>query len=170
MKIFAENFDKIYLEYFARLFRFAREYLFSDEEAKNLVQDIFLSIWEKREILDVQGNISTYLLVLTKNKCIDYLRHKKVRIRYKEEIARNIASLKELNKAFENEQEIESIIQRAVNTLPPKCKEIFLLSRLNGKKYHEIASILDISINTVESQMSIALKKMREELKFLAEN
>lgn len=159
------NFDRIYLSYFYRMHRFAKEYVLSDEDAENIVQDVFMMLWEKRDVLNVQISLTAYLFSLVKNKCLDYLRHKIVADEYKQELGIKLASLEDMNRAFGSDEEIEHFISEAVNKLPERCREIFIKSRVEGKKYREIADELQISVNTVENQMAIALKKLRVELK-----
>lgn len=160
-----DNFDKIYVSYFTRLHRFAKEYVMSDEDAENIVQDVFMMLWEKRRVLNVQISLTAYLFSLVKNKCIDYLRRKVIAEEYKQELNMKLSSLEEISRAFASDEDIEKFIQNAINKLPKRCREIFIMSRIEGKKYQEIADELNISVNTVENQMSIALKKLRVELK-----
>lgn len=70
------DFEQIYLSYFSKMKRFAREYVLSDEDAENIVQDVFLDFWEKKELLPLPINILAYLFTSIKNRCIDFLRHK----------------------------------------------------------------------------------------------
>lgn len=160
-----DNFDKIYLAYFFRLHRFAKEYVRSDEDAENIVQDIFVLVWEKRHLLNIQISLTAYLFSLVKNKCIDYLRKKIVSDDYNKELRIKLNSLEEFNMAFADEAHIESFINQALDTLPPRCREIFIKSRIEGKKYKEIADEMNISVHTVDTQIRIALKKLRTELK-----
>lgn len=160
-----DNFDQVYLTYYYRLHRFAKEYVLFDEEAENIVQDVFLMLWEKRLVLNIQVSMSAYLFSLVKNKCIDHLRRKIVVDEFKQELTFKLASLEELNHAFTSDEQIDTFVQKAIDTLPERCREIFVKSRVEGKKYSEIAEELNISVNTVENQMSIALKKLRIELK-----
>jgi RNA polymerase sigma-70 factor (ECF subfamily) len=137
----------------------------SSEDAENIVQDVFMMLWEKREVLNVQVSLTAYLFSLVKNKCIDHLRRKLVAEEYKQELHIKLLSLEEINHAFASDEDIERFLQDAINKLPGRCREIFIMSRIEGKKYQEIADELGISINTVENQMSIALRKLRVELK-----
>ncbi|EEC96930.1 sigma-70, region 4, partial [Parabacteroides johnsonii DSM 18315] len=95
----------------------------------------------------------------------DYLRHKVVAEEYKQELTFKLLALEQLNYTFTSEEDIEKVIANAIDKLPERCREIFLKSRIEGMKYREIADELDISMNTVENQMSIALRKLRIELK-----
>lgn len=168
-----ENFDKIYVNYFSRMFHFAKEYVLFDEDAENVVQDVFVILWEKRAVLNVKVSLTTYLFTLVKNRCLDLLRHKmiaeeysrEIQEEYNEELQMKLYSLEVFSETFPSQSDVEAIIRKAITHLPDKCKTIFLKSRMEGKKYKEIAEELHISVNTVEGQMSIALKKLRAELK-----
>lgn len=164
-KSLSKNFDEIYIIYFSRMKRFAKEYVLSDEDAENIVQDVFMVLWEKRDILEIRVDLVPYLFVLVKNKCLDYLRHKVVHNEYKQEIIMKLFSLEQMNYSFTSDEEIERIIVDAINKLPDRCRNIFIKSRIEGKKYRQIAEELNLSVNTVENQMSLALKKLRVELK-----
>ena len=168
-----ENFDSIYINNFSRLFLFAKEYVLFDEEAENIVQDIFLMLWEKREALRVDVSLTAYLFTLVKNKCIDFLRHQmveqmyseNVKHEYNEELNVKLFALESFDHNFSSEEDIEILLRNAIDKLPERCRLIFIKSRIEGKKYKEIAEELNLSVNTVEGQISIALKKLREELK-----
>lgn len=159
------TFDKVYLTYYSRMRRFAKEYVLFDEDAENIVQDVFLLLWEKREVLDIQLSMSSWLFSLVKNKSLDYLRHKTVEEEYKQEFMIKVYSLDSMNYTFSSDEDLEQVLVAAINKLPERCREIFLKSRMEGKKYREIAEEMNLSVNTIESQMSIALKKLRCELK-----
>ena len=168
-----ENFDSIYINNFSRLFLFAKEYVLFDEEAENIVQDIFLMLWEKKDILRVDVSLTAYLFTLVKNKCIDFLRHRMVeqiyseniQQEYNEELNVKLFALESFDHNFSSEEQIEILLRNAIDKLPERCRLIFIKSRIEGKKYKEIAEELNLSVNTVEGQISIALKKLREELK-----
>ncbi len=159
------NFDKIYVAYFSRMHRFAKEYVVSEADAENIVQDVFMLLWEKRDVLDIKVSLVAYLFSLVKNKSLDYLRHQAVAEDFNQELQAKLSALEMLNNAFSSDEDVEQIISKAINTLPDRCREIFIKSRVEGKKNREIAEEMGISVNTVENQMGIALKKLRIELK-----
>jgi RNA polymerase sigma-70 factor (ECF subfamily) len=159
------NFDAIYVTYYPRMIRFAGEYVLRKEDAENIVQDIFVLLWEKRDVLDIKVSLVPYLFTLVKNKCLDFLRHKLIEEEFAKEYEAKQVALEQLNYAFSSDEDIEEILTAAINSLPERCREIFIKSRVEGKKYREIADELDISVNTVETQMSVALKKLRLSLK-----
>ena len=165
LKDVRNNFDKIYVLYYSRMFRFAKEYVLFDEDAENIVQDVFLLLWEKREVLDIQISLVSYLFAMVKNKYLDYLRHKVIADEYKQELSAKLTALELLNYSFASDEEIEQILMTAINKLPERCRQVFLKSRIEGKKNREIANELNLTVSTVENQMTIALRKLRVELK-----
>lgn len=168
------SFSDLYLIYYPKLVRFAKEYVVLEEDAENITQDVFTDLWEKRELMNRIENMNAYLFRLVRNKCLDYLKHKVFEQRYAEkmqasfEIEMNL-KLQSLDRFDVSElserNEMEKRIREAINSLPKKCRDIFLLSRMEGLKYREISERLGISVNTVECQMGIALKKLRVKLK-----
>ena len=163
------DFEKIYKLYYPKLFGFARNYIPADEDAENIVQDVFLTLWEKRSEFEISYTLTSWLFTLIKNKCLNFLRHKLIEEEYKiqmqEELSFKLYSLESLDYSFQSEKELEERIRQAVDSLPERCREIFVKSRIVGKKYKEISDELGISINTVENQMVTALKKLRILLK-----
>lgn len=167
------DYSKIYEVYCPKLVRFSQTYVLSLQEAENIVQDIFLYLWEHPELIRSMKNRNAFLFTMVKNRCIDYLReqtlHKNQRHSLSElqekELQLKLYALQQVDENKFSETEIEDIIQNAINSLPNKCREIFVLSRLEGLQYKDIAKQLDISVNTVENQIAIALKKLRVKLK-----
>lgn len=167
------NFEDIYLNYFSKMKHFAKEYVLSDEDAENIVQDVFLELWEKKEILSLQINIIAYLFTAIKNRCIDLLRRRllaketadKLQEEHQLTLRLKFDSLEAFDNNLFNENDIEQIITRAIDALPDKCREIFIKSKIEGMKQKDIAVEMNISINTIETQMGIAYKKLKIELK-----
>jgi len=169
------NFSEVYLHYYPKLVWFAKEFVMPEEDAENIVQDVFADLWERRESMERIENMNAYLFRLVRNKCLDYLKHKVLEQRYAEKLQASFqvelnAKLQSLDRfwaGFElsERNEAEKTVMVAVNSLPKRCREIFWLSRMEGLKYREISDRLDISVNTVEIQMGIALKKLRIKLK-----
>ena len=167
------RFEDIYLSYFSKMKYFAKEYVISEEDAENIVQDVFVELWENKEMLNMHMNLIAYLFTTIKNKCLNHLRHKlvvqetasKLQEEYTISIRMNLDSLEAFDNNLFSDQDIEKIISRALDTLSEKCRTIFIMSKIEGKKQKEIAQELNISINTIETQMGIAYKKLRIELK-----
>ena len=167
------RFEDIYLSYFSKMKYFAKEYVISEEDAENIVQDVFVELWENKEMLNMHMNLIAYLFTTIKNKCLNHLRHKlvvqetasKLQEEYTISLLMNLYSLEAFDNNLFSDQDIEKIISRALDTLSEKCRTIFIMSKIEGKKQKEIAQELNISINTIETQMGIAYKKLRIELK-----
>lgn len=167
------EFSKVYSIYFPKLVRFAREFVLSTEDAENIIQDIFIYLWERQEILSTLSNLNAFLFVLVKNRCIDFIRQQKMIERKREEfdavldkeLQLKMYALQQFDENALSTDDVENIINKAVDSLPEKCREVFILSRMEGLKYREIAERLNISTKTVENQMITALKKLRVELK-----
>ena len=167
------RFEDIYLSYFSKMKYFAKEYVISEEDAENIVQDVFVELWENKKMLNMHMNLIAYLFTTIKNKCLNHLRHKlvvqetasKLQEEYTISLRMNLDSLKAFDNNLFSDQDIEKIISRALDTLSEKCRTIFIMSKIEGKKQKEIAQELNISINTIETQMGIAYKKLRIELK-----
>jgi len=168
-----DKFEKLYLSYFSKMKHFAKEYVIADEDAENLVQDVFTELWERKELLDMPVNLLAYLFTSIKNKSLNYLRHKSVEQQtmtlmqeeYNLTLNMNLNALEEFDDKIFAEDSIEKIINHALDSLSERCRQIFIMNKLQGKKQKQIAEELNISINTVETQMKVAYKKLREELK-----
>lgn len=169
-KILSDHFEEIYVSWFSRMKYFALEYVVSEEDAENIVQDVFTELWERKEILAYDVNLVALLFTSIKNRCIDLLRHRieavnLIQEEYQATLRMKLASLELFDQSLLSEQDIERIITEVVDSLPEKCREIFIKSKIEGKKQKDIAAELNISLKTVENQMAIAYKKIKSELK-----
>jgi RNA polymerase sigma-70 factor, ECF subfamily len=145
-------------EYFEGLRRYACTLLRDEDEAKDAVQSIFLKLWEKADEIDNNQSVKSYLYTSVYNHCLNIKRHQKVKDRH-------AASGKEPTYTMEDslsQKEDRRRILAFLESLPPRCRKIFVMSRLDEKKYAEIASELGISVKTVEAQMGKALKRIHE--------
>lgn len=132
---------------------------------EDLAQELFIRFWNKIDTIEIEGEIPPYLRRMAINEALGYLRKTKNK---KTEEIQPYHQHKEAAADVESGYlygELEDQIKTAMNTLPPRCREVFRLSRMEGKSYKEIASGLDISVKTVENQMGKALKILREKLK-----
>ena len=155
-------FSKIYRIYFPKLVRFSREYVVSTEDAENIVQDIFMYLWEHRDMLESLTNPNAFLFTLTKNRCIDFYRHK-VRTESKKEsldalsereLKLKMEALQQFDENMFTVDDIDALLNKAIAHLPEKCRQVFILSRMEGMKHEEIATQLNISVNTVQNHES----------------
>lgn len=161
-----EAFEKIFRAYYKRLHGFAYSYVMQKEAAEDVVQTVFLNIWVQRESWDPPGRVKSYLFSAVRNKALNILRHQKVVDESESDVVEIFKDLKKQKHSDEdyNLKELQAEIHKGIEALPPRCRQIFILNRRSGLTYHEIAEFLDISINTVNTQMGRALKSLREYL------
>ena len=131
------------------------------DAAKNLVHEVFIQVWEKFDSLPEDTHYKSYCYTAVRNKCLNYIRDKKKFVAI-ENVAEH--QLTEINSTLET-SELEQKIEAAIASLPEKCRMVFEMNRIEGLKYAEIAEKMNISIKTVEAQMSKALGVMREHLR-----
>ncbi len=158
-----QSFEKLFRFYYAPLCHFSRKYITDPDECEEIVQGFFLKIWEKRSALDITVSVKNYLFSSVRNRCLNYIKHQKIRQGYKTEVlSKNDSQLNPDNYLLE--VDLQNKIREGIDSLPPRRREIFMLSREEGLKYREIADKLGISIKTVETQMGQAMKDLREKL------
>ena len=157
-----EAFDVLFFKYSNRLFWFVYKYLQSKEEAEEIVQDVFLKIWNQRKGLDSGRSFNSYIFTIAKNHIFNELRKK---VSEKKYLDFQINTNKGTHSPVEKElsfREIIKISNDAIDRLPPRRKLVYQLSRDKGMSYQEIANHLGISVKTVESHMSLALRFLKE--------
>jgi RNA polymerase sigma-70 factor, ECF subfamily len=153
--------------YFPRLNDFARNVVNDDGISQDIVQEVFVKVWEKKAEIE-SLNIEGFLFRLVRNRCIDYIKHLKVvnnRLQ-KIHIASKYEELYRIDFVGNEpyiliEQELKMKIERTIQDLPDRCREVFMLSRMNGLKNKEIAEKLDINIKNVERHLNRALQSFR---------
>ena len=155
------GFEMLFRSQFSGLCFFAQKYVKDIDTAKEIVQDAFLSLWEKRDTIDMDRQVKSYLTMIIHNKCTNYLRDNR-------KFDTNILGIENLLDVpvYESSDtlitgELKAKIDEAIGELPEKCREIFVMNRYENLKYQEIADKLQISVKTVETQMSRALQHMR---------
>lgn len=131
--------------------------------AEDAVQDVFVNMWQKKDHVDTEKEVRSYLFSATRNKCIELLRRQKLDRDMRLENERRIEMSASMNMEEESEKYmLKERLYCSIRQLPPKCQQVFTMSKINGLTYTEIAEQLDISPKTVESQMGKALKLLRE--------
>jgi len=154
-------FNNLFDSYYTRLCFFCSRYLADMDLSRSLVQQVFVDLWLKSDRLSVEHSIKSYLFQSVKNRAIDQLRKNKNNIQIDD------ATTKMAKIPFHDiieESEFCDRVYKSINLLPEKCREIFIMSRFDKLKYVEIAQKLNISVKTVEMQIGIALKKLRDDL------
>ena len=156
-------FDAIFRTWYGPLVGTAERMLRDRAVAEELVQDVMLELWRRRETLSSEGSAQAYLFQATRNRVLNHLRHLKIEQRSEPELRGGSPASPSADSALAHE-ELNVAVQRAVQALPDRCREVFELSRVHGLKYAEIAKTLGISVKTVEAQMGKALRTLRERL------
>ena len=156
-------FEQLFRLYYQALCVFASRVLQNDDEAEELVQGFFVKFWEKRAQFHIETSLKSYLFRSVKNLCLNKIKHEKI----KKQHANLVISEAEEYEYRDNFMEpgLQKDIEKSIAELPEKRQEIFRLSREEGLKYREIADRLNISVKTVEVQMGLAIKTLREKLK-----
>jgi len=162
------NLEKLFREFQPMLVGFAYKYVKNSEDAKGIVQEVFVSVWKNRGHLEMTSKLKSYLFTATKNKALNFLDKRKVYTvsmdANAEEDRPNI-QVKDDNSIASEEMELaelQAVIKSEIEKLPPKCQRIFVLSREEQLSYKEIAAKLEVSTKTVENQIGIALKRIRK--------
>jgi RNA polymerase sigma-70 factor, ECF subfamily len=156
-----QSYEKLFRELFKPLCGFSMKYVGDLDEARNLVHEVFITVWEKYDTLPPDTNFRSYLFTSVRNRSLNYLRDKKKHIALDHVVENTFSESDTTLEASELEKEIET----AIHSLPEKCRQIFEMNRVEGLKYAEIADKLGLSIKTVEAQMSKALSVLRERLR-----
>lgn len=165
-------FEYIFKTYYDQLCRYAEEILKDTEKARDVVENIFVLIWEERKMIDIHTSLRSYLYRSTYNSCLNLIRKKKTENKYRNFFLHHSdlskthdygSSSYPLSGIIENEliDKLETII----NDLPPQCRKVFLMSRHDGMSHCQIAESLGLSVNTVKAHIMGALKKIQYALK-----
>lgn len=160
-EITSKKFRKIYCDLYPRLLSFSLKYVKDQFVAEEVVEECMLYLWERRMDLEPVKDLKSYLYTMVKNKCFSYLRNN-----YKE-IPLETANYETISQEDQYiiEEETHAILMKAVEELPEKCKKVFKMSCIDGMKYKDIASEMDITVNTVKSQRSRAIELLKRSLK-----
>jgi RNA polymerase sigma-70 factor (ECF subfamily) len=160
-------FNELFNTFYFPLYFCCRKYVPDPEEAKDLMQNVFLRFWDKREEITIEVSIKSYLFRSVQNECLNYIRsvHNKVSFGdIENDRIENLPHSSTPDIELEK-QELEETIHAIMEELPLQCKKIFIMSRMKGLKNKEIAEKLAVSIRTVDTQIYRALKIFKTKLK-----
>jgi RNA polymerase sigma-70 factor (ECF subfamily) len=165
-------FEHVYQSYFKVLLNYAREILKDNFLAEEAIQEVFIKLWQQRETIKIEQSLKSYLFKSTFHYCVNHLKHIKVEDKFKAFFLHHVP-MGDSNEALSEdfplagllESELEQIIARAIDSLPDQCRRVFLMSRNENLKHEVIAQKLDVSVNTVHTQILRALTKLRIEIK-----
>lgn len=164
-KISRKDFELLFRTHYNDLCAYANVYLKDLDAAEELVQEVFYKLWNKRESIEINSSMQSYLFRSVRNSSLNLIKHINIREEYKVHNEREMTYSELENYDQVEASELEQKISKAIEAMPAERKKIFILSRYDGLKYGEIAEKLSISPKTVENQMGKALKHMREHLK-----
>ena len=162
-----QAYKELFTSLYSYLYHFARTLVRAKEPAEEIVSDVFIKVWEKRRELKKIDNLKVYLYITTRNMAFNYLdKQKRTPTDHLEDIPAEFTSV-----YFDPEQlmitaDMLTLIQKAIDQLPPKCRMIFKLAKEDGLKYREVAEIMNVSVKTVENQLAIALHKIGKTVSF----
>jgi RNA polymerase sigma-70 factor (ECF subfamily) len=160
-----EAFRFFFEKYYPDLCNLVNIYLQDPLMSEEIVQDIFVYFWEKKDKIHIESSVKSYLLHASKNKSLNYIRNGRTRLAIHHKLADlNEISVEMPDRIMDGNQ-LREIINKAIDSLPERCREVYILGKEKNLSYKEISEELGISVKTVEVQMGKALKRLREQLK-----
>lgn len=157
-------FESIFKNLYKPLCAYAMVMMKDKDSSEEIVQQVFVKIWERRASLNVSSSLKAYLYQIVRNDCLNALKHEKIKEQYRQHKVIEMQQHHENASHRLTSRELEQQIQNAIDELPEQCGIIFRMSRFEELKYKDIAEQLSISVKTVENQMGKALKLMRLKL------
>lgn len=162
-------FEQLFSKYYIFLCIIAEHMVRNQSDAEEIVSDVFVKLWNLRQSLDIKTSLKGYLIKSVQNTSLNYIEQNK----FKKNITDSLTISDYKLLAWDSdyplgqlyEKEIVQLLEKAIASLPDGCRDVFLLSRKDSMRYSDIACKLGISVNTVKTQMKIALSRLRDELK-----
>lgn len=165
-----DAFEEMFFTYYPKLLVFVERYVLSRDIADNIVKDLFVDIWQRRELLVIHSSFKAYLYAAARNRALNYLRstkshepHLTLRTIEDDELALVQSTLDSPQELLEK-RELEAAVQKAIDRLPGRCRLVLTLHWHDGLRYSEIARVLEISVKTVENHMARAFKLLHDSL------
>ena len=159
-------FEMLFEKYYTLLYQFTGRFIRDAQTAENLVQDFFVKIWTERKTLQINTNLKTYFYISLKNNALNFINSQRLPAKYVTFLL-NQSGLTENPEDQCINSEMHRTVHQAINKLPEKCRQIYLMKKYDNLSYQEIADIMDISVNTVKTQIKRALKKLQINLSHL---
>ncbi|MEI6575179.1 MAG: RNA polymerase sigma-70 factor [Bacteroidota bacterium] len=162
-----DAFEYVFKTYYGQLCGYARQIVLDPDASEEIIQELFFQLWQKKESLQVNTSLKSYLFRAVHNSCLNHIKHHKIRDAYSQNF-----KLENIDNSVSDSQnlevkELQMRITKAIELLPPERKKVFMMIRFEERKYKEVADILGISVKTVENQMGKAMQFLREALKDL---
>jgi len=159
-----EQFESLFRSSYISLVQYAKKVIKDHDTAEEIVQDLFVKLWQDKEKIKIKSSLNGYLLRSIHNRCLHFIEHIKVVERHAEDMMYRKPETPEIPLDILHYKELQGIVARILDRLPERCGKIFYMNRFEGLTYSEIAEKLSISVKTVESNMGRALKEFRKEL------
>jgi len=159
-----KEFETLFRSSYVSLVKYAKTILRDQDTSEEIVQDLFVRIWQERENIKIENSLNGYLFRAVHNRCLHYIEHRKVVEQHEASAISFQTDLISDPVEILNYKELQAKIAGILERLPERCGKIFCMSRFEGMKYAEIAKKLSVSIKTVEANMGRALREFRKEL------
>jgi RNA polymerase sigma-70 factor (family 1) len=159
-----EQFELLFRSSYVSLVRYARTLIKDHDASEEIVQDLFVRLWQDKEKIKIESSLNGYLFRSVHNRCLHYIEHTKVVERHAHHLSSLVEEHEETPSDILQYKELQQRIAGILERLPERCGKIFCMSRFEGLKYNEIAEKLSVSVKTVEANMGKALKEFRKEL------
>jgi len=163
-------FERVFKSNHSQIVGFCSQFINDRDKAKSLAQEAFINLWLNREKIETLNGIKAFLFTYAKSSCLNYIRHRKIISKYEDiqlqskedQLNREVLESFDFNSL--EFTELEDLIMKSINDLPDQCRRVFMLSRFEGKMNKEISVDLNISVKSVEANMTRALKSLRADL------
>ena len=155
---------QLFNQFYAPLCVYAFRFVTDLQTREDLVQDVFLKLWQERKSIDIRTSVRAYLLIATRNRCLNFLRRKELERTYEQEVINGLRE-ESSDEELYSLTELREMIDRSIAALPEKYRVVFEMSRYDGLTYREIADKQGIAVKTVELYMSKSLAILRGKLK-----
>ena len=159
------SFTGLFIAYYNDIVLFAFRFVKDIDSSEEIVQDSFVKLWEERESMNITVSVKAYLLKTVRNKCIDFLRHKKIQQKHNDIVLKAPTQVEYDTDHYLLYSELEEQIEAVLKKLPQEVSDTFRMNRYKGLKYHEIAQLLNVSVRTIEVRIGKALHQLRYHLK-----
>lgn len=159
-----DAFEQIFHAYYKALVHYAKTILKDMDDSEDIVQQVFVSVWENRLKIEIHTSLRALLYKSVHNACLNKIKQQQVRSVYAKEVIQ-LHNEQGITQDTIQQKELQHKIEAAMDMMPEQCAKIFKMSRFEQMKYQEIADALNLSVKTIENQMGKALKIMREQLK-----
>ena len=159
-----DSFKFFFEAYYSDLCNYVNLFVRNESLSEEIIQDVYIYLWNNRKKINIDKSVRAYLFTAAKHKALNHIRNEKIRTRTLTKLADDTKGHVPQPDEIMQEQENQQMLSGVIDQLPHRCREVFLLSRKHGYTNEQIATELKISPKTVENQMTIALRKIREQI------